>query len=296
MSGNTARSFSDKWHENPKGFFEETLREGSETQTWILGRNGFASAAALRAYLMDKRRVLDAGCGNGRVTALLRRLSSPDTTEVVGIDLVAADIARQNLAGEKNVRFEQKDLLANLSDLNAFDFIYCQEVLHHTADPCRAFNNLCNLLKPGGEIAIYVYRTKAPAREFVDDYVRGKISEMSYDEAAAHCREITELGKALAETRAKVKVPAVRMLGIEAGEYDVQRFLYHFFAKCYWNSGVSFDENVMINYDWYHPQIATRHTLPEIEQWFTEAGLQVVHHCTDFYGITVRGQRPIAAK
>ena len=66
MSGNTARSFSDKWHKNPKGFFEETLREGSETQTWILGRNGFASAAALRAYLMDKRRVLDAGCGNGQ--------------------------------------------------------------------------------------------------------------------------------------------------------------------------------------------------------------------------------------
>jgi len=296
MSDNTERSFADKWHENPQGFFEETLREGSDTQSWVLGRNGFASPAALGAYLADKGRVLDAGCGNGRVTALLRQLSSPASTEVVGIDLVAAEIARRNLANESNVRFAQKDLLGDLVDLGHFDFIYCQEVLHHTADPQRAFANLCGLLAPGGEIAIYVYRTKAPVREFVDDYVRGRISGMAYEDASAHCREITELGKALAESGAKVKVPAVRVLGIEAGEYDVQRFLYHFFAKCYWNPGVSFDENVMINYDWYHPQLATRHTLAEVEGWFAAAGLDVVHRFTDFYGITVRGRRPAAAE
>jgi len=292
MTDNTERSFSDKWRENPKGFFEETLRDGSETQSWILGRNGFVTLADLRAYLANKRRVLDAGCGNGRVTALLRRFSSSDDTEIVGIDLVAADIAKKNLVDEKNVRFARKDLLGNLSDLGAFDFIYCQEVLHHTTDPQRAFTNLCGLLAPGGEIAIYVYRAKAPAREFVDDYVRGRIAGMSYEEAAGHCREIADLGKALAESGAKVKVPAVQVLGIEAGEYDVQRFIYHFFAKCYWNAGVSYDENVMINYDWYHPQLATRHTAEEVEKWFSQASLEIVHRHVDFYGITYRGRRP----
>lgn len=294
MSDNTERSFTDKWTENPQGFFVETLREGSDTQTWILRRNGFDSSDALRRYLADKRRVLDAGCGNGRVTALLRRLSSPDKTEIVGIDLVAADIARRNLAGGRNVRFEARDLLGDLSGLGRFDFIYSQEVLHHTADPSRAFANLCQLLEPAGEIAIYVYRAKAPAREFVDDYVRGRIAGLPYEEAAAHCREITELGRALAQSGGKVKVPAVRVLGIEAGEYDVQRFVYHFFAKCYWNPEVSFEENVMINYDWYHPQLASRHTLAEVEAWFADAGLDVVHRFTDFYGITVRGRRRAA--
>lgn len=291
MSNNTKRSFTDKWSENPEGFFAETLREGSDTQTWILTRNGFDTPAALRKYLADKRRVLDAGCGNGRVTALLRRLSSPDATEIVGIDLVAADIARRNLAGERNVRLESRDLLGDLSGLGKFDFIYSQEVLHHTDDPSRAFANLCRLLEPGGEIAIYVYRAKAPVREFVDDYVRSGIAALGYEEAVTHCRAITELGRALAQSGAKVTVPAVPVLGIEAGEYDVQRFIYHFFAKCYWNPDVSFEENVMINYDWYHPQLASRHTLAEVEGWFAEAGLAVVHRFTDFYGITVRGRR-----
>jgi SAM-dependent methyltransferase len=293
---NTAKSFVDKWRQNPRGFFEETLRAGSDTQTWILERNGFDSPEALRRYLEGKHRVLDAGCGNGRVTALLRKLSSPEKTEVVGIDLVAADIARENLAGEGNLRIETGDLLGDLAGLGRFDFIYCQEVLHHTADPRRAFANVRGLLEPGGEIAIYVYKVKAPARELVDDYVRGQIAGMSYEEAVGHCGEITELGKALAGSGARVKVPAVRVLGIEAGEYDLQRFIYHFFAKCYWNPGVNHDENVMINYDWYHPQLASRHTLEEIEGWFDAAGVDIVHRYVDFYGITVRGRGRAVAR
>jgi len=291
LSDNTERSFAAKWQENPRGFFDETLREGSETQNWILTRNGFSGPGALRDYLAGKRRVLDAGCGSGRVTALMRRLSSPDTTEIVGIDLVAADIARRNLASARNVRFETRDLLADLSDLGRFDFIYSQEVLHHTADPARAFANLCGLLAPGGEIAIYVYRLKAPVREFVDDYVRDRIADLSYEDAAAHCREITELGRVLAESGVRTTVPSVRVLGIEAGEYDLQRFIYHFFAKCYWNPGVSTDENVMVNYDWYHPQLASRHSFAEVEGWFRAAGLEIVQHHEDFYGITMRGRR-----
>jgi SAM-dependent methyltransferase len=293
MGTNTDRSFRDKWGNNPGLAFEATLSEGSEIHRWILERNGFADSQALARHLAGKRRILDAGCGNGRVTALLRRLAPPET-EVVGIDLVAADIARSNLAGAKNVRFETRDLLGDLSGLGRFDFIYCQEVLHHTADPVRAFRNLCALLEPGGEIAIYVYKKKAPVREFVDDYLRERIAGLPYEEAREVCRRITELGRALAATDAKVSVPEVPLLGIPAGEYDVQRFLYHFFMKCFWNPELSFDDNVAINYDWYHPQLCSRHTQPEVEAWFRDAGLEIVHSRVDFYGVTVRGRRSAA--
>jgi len=67
----TFTSFRDKWENNPDLAFAMTQREGSEIHSWILNRNGFADSEALRAYLADKKRVLDAGCGNGRVTALL---------------------------------------------------------------------------------------------------------------------------------------------------------------------------------------------------------------------------------
>lgn len=287
---NTKESFRNKWEKNKKLAFSETLREGSDIFMWILNRNGFNNIEELKRYLSNKRRILDAGCGNGRVTLLLRKYSSPETTEIIGIDLVSANIAKENLADYKNIKFFEKDLLDNLSDLGTFDFIYCQEVLHHTLDPERAFQNLCKILAPLGEIAIYVYKKKAPIREYVDDYIRQKISELPYEEAVKICEQIAELGKVLSEYRAKIKVPEVTMLEIKAGEYDLQRFIYHFFCKCFWNPELSFKDNIVINYDWYHPQICSRFTLEEVRDWFGRAGLIIVHEFVDFYGITMRGR------
>jgi len=288
---NTKKSFSDKWGQNERLAFDETLREGSEIQSWILRRNGFASKAELVSHLRGQRRILDAGCGNGRVTALLRECTSPSTAEIVGIDLVAAQIAARNLAPYENVRVLSRDLLGQIEDLGRFDFIYCQEVLHHTSDPKRAFLNVSALLEPGGEIAIYVYKKKAPMRECRDDYLRSRIGGLEYEEALEACNQITEFGRALAESKLVVRVPAVDALGIAAGEYPVQRLIYHYFFKCFWNSSMSMHENAVINYDWYHPQLASRHTVDEVRDWFGAAGLNIIHEHIDFYGITVRGRR-----
>jgi SAM-dependent methyltransferase len=286
----TSKSFKEKWENNPQLAFAETLREGSDIFRWITTRNGFATPDAFRQWLAPRRRVLDAGCGNGRVTALLRRYAPADAA-IVGIDLTAADVARANLAGLPGVSVLAKDLLGDLTDLGEFDLIYCQEVLHHTSDPQGAFRNLAKRLAPGGELAIYVYKLKAPLREHADDYLRARVSELPYEDALAAMKEVTAFGKALADVKATVTVPEVKLLGIDAGEYDVQRLLYHFFLKCFWNPDLSFDENAAINYDWYHPQLSTRHTPEEVTSWFAGAGLTVIHTVVDPYGITMRGVR-----
>ena len=213
----TARTFSDKWSRNPSLAFEQTVDESSEISRWILTRNGFGSGEGLAAYLADKGRILDAGCGNGRVTALLQRCA-PEDSEIVGVDLHAAEVARENLADLPNVSVHQGDLLGDLSELGNFDFIYCQEVLHHTGDPQAALENLASLLSSGGEIAIYVYRRKAPVREFTDDYLRERLSSLPYEQAMEVCRNIAELGKVLADLKATVRVPAIELLEIEGGE------------------------------------------------------------------------------
>jgi len=287
---NTAQSFSDKWHKNTRLAFENTLDPNSETFRWITERNGFKNGEELKKYLSLKKRILDGGCGNGRVTALLRTYSDPETTEIVGIDLTAADIAEKNLAGFKNVNFYKKNLLDSLTSLGKFDFIYCQEVLHHTGNARKGFDNLVQILEKGGEIAIYVYKQKAPAREFVDDYVREKISRMDYETAMKHCRQITQLGKALTDQNIKLKIPPVDLLQISEGEYDLQRFIYHFFAKIFWNNEYNFEENAVINYDWYHPDNCTRHTIEEVREWFQQNRLTIVHEFVDHYGITVKGK------
>jgi SAM-dependent methyltransferase len=285
------QSFKDKWENNARAFFEETLNEKFEICRWILERNGFAHGEELGTYLADKKRILDAGCGNGRVTALLRIHSDPNRTEIVALDLVSAHIAERNLSQYKNVRCLQRDLLDDLRDLGNFNFIYCQEVLHHTLDPRKAFLNLCGLLAPAGEIAIYVYKKKAPVREFVDDYIRERLSQMSYPEAMECCKQLTELGKRLSDLKIHLQLPKIDILQIEAGEYDLQRFIYHFFVKCYWNEELSYHDNTVINYDWYHPQDCSRHELHEVRDWFSDAGLQVTYEHVDFYGITMRGRK-----
>lgn len=286
----TFKSFKDKWEKNASLAFSQTLDETSEVFKWIINRNGFSNAEELRTFLADKKRILDGGCGNGRVTALLHRYA-PLETETVGIDLTAAHVAAENLKGLDQVSVFQKDLLGDLSDIGTYDFIYSQEVLHHTADPKKSFDNLVSILRPDGEIAIYVYKIKAPLREYADDYVRNLISEMSYEASSEALNEITEFGRILSEKGITIQVPKVDILGIEAGEYDLQRFIYHFFFKCYWNNMFTKEENNAINYDWYHPQIATRHSLEEVLGWYADNGLVVTHQFVDHYGITVRGKK-----
>jgi SAM-dependent methyltransferase len=288
----TKKTLKDKWVNNPDLAFDMTLKEDSEIFKWILNRNGFKDGKSFSQYLKGKKRILDAGCGNGRVTALLRKYA-PKDTEIIGIDVAPIAIAQKNLKKrllDHNVKFFKKDLLGNLKDFGKFDFIYCQEVLHHTANPQKSFHNLGALLEKGGEIAIYVYKKKAPVREFVDDFIREKISKLSYKEAMKVCEEITNLGKSLFAQKAEVKVPKVDILEIQAGEYDFQRFIYHHFMKCFWNPELSFKGNVAINFDWYHPQICERYIPEEIRDWFKKEKLKINHEFVDHYGITMKGK------
>lgn len=290
-SDQTRYSFGEKWRSSStyqaggiKGFDSDTLQ-------WIISRNGFNSLEAFGEHLRSFSSILDAGCGNGRVLGLMADLTEGHT-KLYGLDFAAADIARTNL-GERVEEIHDADLTDedSLSGVSPVEFIYCQEVLHHTSSPEGSFRNLVRLLLPGGELAVYVYKRKAPVREFTDDLVRSKIEGMSSKEAMVHAAEFSELGKVLSALNVEFDAPAVTSLEIPAGRYSVQRFLYHFFVKCYWNPELSAEHNNMINYDWYHPSLCSRHTLEEVEGWFDSSGLRVIHSHVDEYGITVRGTK-----
>src|SRR5262249_52136420 len=98
--------------------------------------------------------VLDAGVGAGRFTEVLARWGAI----VVGVDLsYAVEAAPVTLGGMPNVLICQADI-ANLPFWPAmFDYIVSIGVLHHTPDTRRFFQCLTPFLKPGGEIAIWVY-------------------------------------------------------------------------------------------------------------------------------------------
>ena len=286
----TANSFKQKWTNANNFFLDTTTSDSSDINRWILNRNGFDNTDEFSSWIGSKTRILDAGCGIGRVSLLISKFLNQESS-LVGIDLVAHEIAAKNLEGVPRCSFLFGDLLGDLNSLGTFDLIYCQEVLHHTSNPRMAFRNLVTLLSPGGEIAIYVYKKKAVLREYSDDFIREQISNLTYEESRTVIGEITNFAKEMSKLENKISIPALRVLGIKEQSLTLQRFIYNNVFKNFWSDELSYEENFSINFDWYHPDLCSRHTLEEVTNWFMEENLLLLHTKEDDFGITARGLR-----
>ena len=104
-------------------------------------------------------RILDAGCGTGQLAIFLSLVHRT----VVGADFSWNSLQKANEFkrefGLKNVHFLQMDLFSAALQERSFDYVFCDGVLHHTADAYGGFQRVCRLLKPGGFITIGLYNT-----------------------------------------------------------------------------------------------------------------------------------------
>ena len=100
---------------------------------------------------------------------------------------------------------------------------------------------------------------------------------------------MTKFGKALSDLHIEFEIPEdIPMLEMKAGKYDLQRFFYYHIFKCFWNDRFTFDENNLINFDWYHPAYAWRHTPDELKGWCVENNLDIIWWFEEESGITFR--------
>jgi trans-aconitate 2-methyltransferase len=115
------------------------------------GQEQWARELLGRAALAPDERVLDLGCGDGRITAAIARLVPEGS--VLGIDL-SADMVR-HAAGHfpareyPNLGFEQADARALPFD-RAFTFIFSSAVLHWIRDHRPVVAGIARALAPGG--------------------------------------------------------------------------------------------------------------------------------------------------
>jgi len=102
-----------------------------------------------RLTLRGDERVMDAGCGSGRLTAkIVERLPHG---EVVGVDLSHNMLTQAAEHLGHRVRFVQADL-THLPFDNEFDVIFSTASFHWVLDHPAMFSSLVRALKPGGKI------------------------------------------------------------------------------------------------------------------------------------------------
>ena len=265
----TMDGFSYKWEKTP-GFGQTPEHQRVFLQAY---REWFGvDTVEDFARFMKGKYLLNAGCGCGRNEFIWGQFPA----RIVDLDISRAiDVAKKNWGADSRFSFVQADILQMPFADQTFDVVWSEGVLHHTPSTHDALGSCVRVLKPDGLILFYVYRKKAPLREFADDYIRQAIADLPPDQAWTALEPLTRLAKAFSDSGAKVQIHEdVDLLGFKAGTFDVQRFLYYNVMKFYWNDEFTFDENVHINYDWYYPKYCWRHTVQEIREWLAEYGLQ----------------------
>lgn len=98
-------------------------------------------------------RVLDLGCGDGRVIAVLRERWPK--IEAIGLDFSPGlvEAAKQRFDSLETVRIEEHDLMQPVpGDLGEFDLVVSALAIHHLPDERKRalFTEVSELLQPGG--------------------------------------------------------------------------------------------------------------------------------------------------
>lgn len=268
----TVDSFAQKWEQNK----DYALKVANFQKEWYLKRYNFKDENEFKSFLKEFKFILEAGCGVGKDTAFF----SKNTNGIVfAVDISSAiDHAFENHKDKENVVFIQADITQLPFKDGFFDFISCDQVIHHTPNTAVTFKHLVQKTKEKGKLGIYVYKVKGPIREFSDDFIRKIGTKLSFEECYKLCEPITKLGKALSDLDIEFEVPEdIPLLKIKKGKYNLQRFFYYNIMKCFWNDEFDYHTNVSINVDWYNPKDAHRHTKEEVESWCKENNVSILH-------------------
>jgi SAM-dependent methyltransferase len=209
------------------------------------------------------KRVLDAGCGIGRFTILASRFGA---RVVVGVDLSdSVDAAFDNTRDLPNVLIAQADLFA-LPVRQAFDYSFSVAVLHHTANPARAFARVCDTVMPGGSVTAWVYGREGngwivyllnPLRKITSRLPRPLLLALS------HVGAVPVWAASKAVYRPLSRIASLRFLA--------RRLFY--FEYILSLSQFTYREIVFIVFDHAVPQLAYYIRRDEFERWFRDARL-----------------------
>ena len=124
------------------------MMAADERHWWYRGRRRVLRAAIERLPLARGARVLDAGCGSGRMLDELARYG-----RVCGVDLSSEAVAASRARGHEVVRARIEAM--PFADAT-FDLVTCLDVIEHTPDDRATLAELRRVTRPGGLLVVTV--------------------------------------------------------------------------------------------------------------------------------------------
>ena len=157
MPHNSHRSITQK----VRSFYEHHSFPGYEviddTDSLIKKAQANLYINLLNHQLPQHQSILEIGCGTGQLANLL----SLNHRFIIGTDLSfnSLKIAQNFATGQfiDTAHFVQMDIFHPCFPPASFDITLSNGVLHHTANPQKAFANMVNLTKPGGLVILGLY-------------------------------------------------------------------------------------------------------------------------------------------
>ena len=146
-SRNYASSFGFQW----KTFSKVQLDSYNHSD---FSEARFRTITEWRSEDLQGKLVLDAGCGAGRFAEVV--------LDKYRANVVACDLSNAVEASRDNLQqYGPLICQASIYELpfrsGQFDFVYCIGVIQHTPDPHETIRALCRLVKPGGQIGLWIY-------------------------------------------------------------------------------------------------------------------------------------------
>ncbi|MEO8432632.1 MAG: methyltransferase domain-containing protein [Acidobacteriota bacterium] len=256
-SDSYAGSFGYQWNR-----FAQTQLDSASGGTQ--SKDTFVEKTGLKLEDLRGKTVLDVGCGMGRFAEVVAEAGG----RLVGIDLSSAvDAAAPNLARFENAAVVQADVFSLPFAPETFDLIYSIGVLHHTPDTRAAFLSLPRFLKPGGEIAVWLYARMLRWTLAMSRVYRLITTRLPKDRLLKLCRVADPLGA----FERSGKVGTLVQFLIPVSNHPDPKW------------------RILDTFDWYSPRYQWTHTDLEVEGWFREAGLQRIWHGS--FPVSVRGAK-----